>query len=372
MKVLICARGYNSKTENKIGNFELDQAKALKAAGCDVRIASLDLRSPRRRRPHGAKKFACEKMRCVTVSYYCSILPGTLEDKMGRKAAKKAYSLIYKDGWQPDVIHAHFTEIASAFADVAERSSAKFVITEHSSAMNRKDPDPKSLRQAKYSYPKADKVISVSSALAENLRANVGISPEVIGNMVDTKIFEGISQGNSNGSFTFVSCGNLVEIKRFDVLLEAFSKLDDKTARLVIFGDGSEEAKLKELAKQLGISERVDFKGRQPREVIAKEYEHSDAFVLASRSETFGVAFLEAMCMGLPVVATKCGGVEDFVNGENGRLAQVADPGSLAREMQFMITNRSSFDSEKIKQDICRRFSSQSIAEKIIGLYNRL
>ena len=372
LKILVCARGYNSGSENNIGNFELDQAKALKAAGCDVRIASLDLRSPRRRRPLRIKKFALEKMRCVTANYFASILPGPLEDKMGRHAAKKAFEYICKDGWKPDVIHAHFTEIANAFADVANSSGAKFVITEHSSLMNSATSDLKSLRQAKYSYPKADRVIAVSSVLAHNIEKNVGVHTCVIGNVLDAASFNKPAKGSTDNIFRFVSCGNLVEIKRFDVLLKAFEKLEDRSAQLTIFGDGVLEAQLRSLAASLGLDSRVFFKGRQPRDVLAKEYEKSDAFVLASRSETFGVAFIEAMSMGLPVIATKCGGPQDYVNESNGRLAEVNDPDSLAQQMSFVMNNKDKFDSKLIIEGIIDKYSPKSIARQLVDLYKGL
>lgn len=372
MKVLICARGYNSKTAHEVGFFELDQAKALKAAGCDVRIVSLDLRSPRRRRPFGAQRFSLEKMRCVTVNYYGSILPGEYEDKIGRLAAKKAYSLICKDGWEPDIIHAHFTEIASAFADVASKSKAKFVITEHSSAMNRSRPDAKSLRQAKYAYPRADKVVSVSTALAKAIAESTGVKAVVIGNTVDTSVFSGLSTGSDNGHFRFVSCGNLVEIKRFDLLLKAFARIEDNTAQLTIFGDGVQEGALKALSSKLGISGRVVFRGRHERSIIAAEYARSDAFVLASRSETFGVSFLEAMCMGLPVVGTRCGGPEDFVSDVNGRLAEINDIGSLAEQMDFVQQHRNEFDSLKIKELVYEKYSPAGVAHRLKELYSSM
>lgn len=371
MKILVCARGYNSYSENKIGDFELDQAKALKDAGCDVRIVSLDLRSPRRRRPHGAKKFALCGMRCVTVNYYCSILPGSLEDKMGRYAAKKAFSIACKDGWKPDIVHAHFTEIASAVCDEALMIGAKLVITEHSSAMNCTSPKETSLRQALYSYPRADKLISVSSSLALNIKKATGISSDVIGNIVDLSIFEELSEGSSDGRFRFVSCGNLREIKGFDILLKAFSKLD-KYALLTVFGDGELEAPLKALCNKLGISDRVIFKGRQPRTALASEYARSDAFVLASRSETFGVAFIEAMSVGLPVVATKCGGPESFVCDLNGRLAEVNSVESLAQQMNYIMQNKNSFDGKKIKEFVVSRYSPSNVAGQLINTYTAL
>ena len=371
MKILICARGYNSGSENKFGNFELDQAKALKAAGCDVRIASLDLRSPKSRRPHGAKLFAAHGMHCVTVNSFSSMLPGGFAGVYAEKAAEKALHWICNDGWKPDIIHTHFTEISSAFAAAAKRSGAKFVVTEHSSLMNTPSPDAKNLALAKNAYPKADKVIAVSNALAQNIHKSTGITPVVIGNIVDINVFDSVSSGGGQ-PFRFVSCGNLVEIKQFEVLLKAFSKIHSDTALLNIFGDGVKRNELLHLCRSLGISGRVSFRGHQSREVIAQEYARSDAFVLASRSETFGVSFIEAMCSGLPVISTECGGPQDIINEHNGMLVPVGDADALAKAMDKMMLTAISYHRRRIRSYAVENFSPQGIAYKLIKLYKSI
>lgn len=372
MKILVCARGYNSFGENRIGTFELDQAKALKAAGCDVRIATLDLRSVKSIRPSGAKLFAADSMHCVTANSFSSMLPSRLSESRGTKAARAALKWICGDGWQPDVVHAHFTEIASCFAGALGDTGAKFVVTEHSSLMNTEKPDEKNLAQAKKAYLAADKVIAVSSRLAQNIKASTGIQPEVIGNVVDTDAFSSISQGSGESSFRFVSCGNLVDVKNFELLFTAFSKLQNNNAQLTVFGDGVKRAELMSLCENLGVADRVHFKGHQVREVIAKEYAQSDAFVLASKSETFGVSFIEAMCAGLPVIATKCGGPQDFVNEHNGLLCENEDADSLAKAMDKMMLTANSYDRKKIHGFAVENYSPKGVSQKLTALYKTL
>ena len=107
-------------------------------------------------------------------------------------------------------------------------------------------------------------------------------------------------------------------------LLHAFAALHGEP-RLIIFGDGPESGALRALCAELGLYSRVSFRGHCPREELAEAYAAADCFVLASRSETFGVAYIEAMAAGLPVIATRCGGPEDFVTEENGILIPVDD-----------------------------------------------
>lgn len=372
LKILVCARGYNSVSENRIGNFELDQAKALKAAGCDVRIASLDLRSFKRIRPFGAKLFRNSSMHCVTVNSFSSFLPGMLPEKLGAKAARTALRWICNDGWKPDVIHSHFTEISSCFAGAVGDIDAKFVVTEHSSMMNTETPDAKNLAQAKKAYFSADKVIAVSSALAKNIKASTGVQPIVIGNVVDTDIFSCISKGSGQDTFRFVSCGNLVDVKNFELLFTAFSKIHNTNAQLTVFGDGVKKQELVKLCLDLGIADKVFFKGHQPREVIAKEYAQSDAFVLASRSETFGVAFAEAMCAGLPVIATKCGGPQDFISEQNGLLCENGDVDSLVKAMDRMMFTAISYDRKRIHTFCVQNYSPKGVAQKLISFYGTI
>ena len=91
--------------------------------------------------------------------------------------------------------------------------------------------------------------------------------------------------------------------------------------------------------------------------------------MLASRSETFGVAYIEAMAAGLPVIATRCGGPEDFVTEENGILIPVDDESALTGAMERMMFRREDYDSAAISADIRRKFAPETIAARLTELY---
>lgn len=95
-----------------------------------------------------------------------------------------------------------------------------------------------------------------------------------------------------------------------------------------------------------------------------------DCFVLPSRYETFGVVYIEAMASGKPVIATACGGPDDFVTQENGLLVPVGEVSALARAMQQMMTSRHQYDSDKIRESVQSRFSSQAIAGQLEQIYS--
>jgi glycosyltransferase involved in cell wall biosynthesis len=76
--------------------------------------------------------------------------------------------------------------------------------------------------------------------------------------------------------------------------------------------------------------------------------------------------------VGLPVVATKCGGPESFVCDLNGRLAEVNSVDSLAQQMTYIMQNKNSFDGKKIKEFVVSRYSPSNVADQLINTYTAL
>jgi glycosyltransferase involved in cell wall biosynthesis len=115
--------------------------------------------------------------------------------------------------------------------------------------------------------------------------------------------------------------------KGLDLLLRAAARLMDggTPLRVVLAGDGPLRAKLTRLAKQLGMTERVDFRGEVPHDQVPSVLAELDIFVMPSRAEGFGVAALEAQAMELPVVASRVHGIPDVV--EDGRTGLLVPPG---------------------------------------------
>ena len=106
---------------------------------------------------------------------------------------------------------------------------------------------------------------------------------------------------------------------------------------LTIIGDGPEKNKLKLLSHKLQINNRVNFIGYQKKAVVADVIRDHDALVLSSDVETFGVVLVEAMTVGLPVIATKCGGPESIVLPETGILVEPNNSTELYTAMKHII-----------------------------------
>ena len=239
---------------------------------------------------------------------------------------------------------------------------------------NQKSLTPGELSWLRHTYALPDRLLCVSEALSEKIRANVGADARVVHNIVDTEVFSPPARRETEGPFHFVSAGNLIPVKGFDGLLGALGEILSRgvDARLTILGRGEQKEHLSAMAASLGLEDRVDFPGFVSRERMAEIYQTADAFVLASRAETFGVVYIEAMAAGLPVIATACGGPEDFVREDNGLLIPVDDPQALSNAMERMARTRSAYDSAAIARFARENFSPAAIARELEKIYGEI
>jgi glycosyltransferase involved in cell wall biosynthesis len=157
------------------------------------------------------------------------------------------------------------------------------------------------------------------------------------------------------------------------VLLHAFAALVSRRpdATLELIGDGPQTPRLRRLAADLELGERVRFRGRLSQAAVADALRSADAFVLASRSENLPVSLLEALCCGLPVAATNVGGVANAV-GADGRLAPAGDQRALARAMAGVLDRHAGFDREQIARRAAVRYSFAAVGEVWDAIYRSL
>lgn len=370
MYIMIISRGFPTNKYKMYGIFEFDQAKALAKAGCKVVFAAIDVRSIRRWRKWGLERHEIEGVNVYVLNIPGGRLPKAILHKVTSIGLTFLYKLILKELGKPDVLHAHFTDVGYVAATLKQQINIPLVITEHSSLINMPVIEKQLFNTAKVAYEQADAVIAVSPALANSIKAKLNIKARYVPNIVDTDVFTYTIRGASN-TFNFVSIGNLIYGKRMDLTIEAFYKAfpDFSDVTLTIFGEGDERSKIEGIIKKYHLENRVELMGMCSREVIKENLKNSDCFVLASRAETFGVAYIEALASGVPVIATKCGGPEVFVNTENGRMIQVDDFDALVNGMKFMYKNSISFDREKISAEIKLKFSPQCVSKKLLEVY---
>ena len=373
MYILIIANGYPSEKHKLAGIFEFDQAKALAKAKQKVVFAAIDMRSIRHKRHWGFESFERDGVQIEAVNIPCGRIPKKILNIVGIIALKFLYKKIVEKYGTPDVIHAHFIEMGYFTVKVFEKIKVPLVLTEHFSGINKTKLSKDLLKLGSFTYRRFDQVITVSNALAKNIKDNFGVKTITIPNIVDTECF-GYKANKQDNGFSFVSVGSLVFNKGMDLLIQAFAKSfkGKKEVKLYIYGEGPEKYRLQKMIDEFGLKEQVILLGLAERKEIAQKMSESDCFVLASRGETFGVAYVEAMAMGLPVIATKCGGPEDFVTTQNGILIPKDNINSLADALTMMHNNISVYDRKKISDYARKRFGPDTIAEQLKNVYINL
>ena len=169
-----------------------------------------------------------------------------------------------------------------------------------------------------------------------------------------------------------LAVGRLVYYKGIDVLLDALALAP--RVRLAVVGDGPLRDALHEQAARLGVTKRVLWLGQVSDDELRGAYSGADAFVLPSTAptEAFGVAQVEAMAAGLPVISTRLGtGVERVnVDGQTGRLVRPRDPAALASAIDEILGDeilRARLAAGALERS--RDFSSQRLLERYLALY---
>lgn len=252
---------------------------------------------------------------------------------------------------KPDIVHLNSSKAGFIGALAAKNCGVKTIIyTAHGFVFN----EPLSAGK-KWLYKKIelfsskiiDKIICVSDKDRQTGIA-AGIEPNklaTIHNGIDTGIqflpkekarnFFITKIPNYQNSKLLVSIANFYPTKGLDVLIEAIAKID---ALLVIIGAGPEEKNLRLRTYDLGLEKKVFFAGSI--ENASQYLKAFDLFVLPSRKEGLPYALLEAAAAGIPIVATKVGGVPEIIqDGINGYLAEPNDPNHLANKINQALSN---------------------------------
>ncbi len=145
-----------------------------------------------------------------------------------------------------------------------------------------------------------------------------------------------------------ITTSRLARKNGIDILVRALALLP-ADVRLEIIGDGPEEANLKRLATSLQVAARVSFCGQVRSSEVGQCLARGAVFARPSRSEGLGNSFIEAMAIGLPVVATAVGGIPDFLKpGETGWFCTVDDPVSLAAQIKYILDEKNQTDVSEV------------------------
>ena len=286
-----------------------------------------------------------------------------------------------------DVIHAHYAIPHSLAAILARNMNAdqgvKVVTTLHGTDITLVGADPSYTDITRWSMEESDHVTGVSDWLVEETRQKLGahLQVETIHNAVDTDSFspdraceELRSRFAPQGELLLAHVSNFRPVKRTGDVLRIFAKAaKDLPARLLMIGDGPDRVAAETLARELGIWERVHWLGII--DDTAPLLASSDLFLLPSENESFGLAALEAMACGLPVIATASGGMpEVIVDGETGYLAPVGEIDALAEGTRRLLedASRRSLFAATGRQRVEERFRWDPVISQYEKLYGQL
>ena len=383
MHVLIIPSWYPHSPNEIGGSFFREQALALRKHGCKVGVITLQLRSLRNWRSLLTGRYGTTFENDLGVLTYrkhgmawFTRMPRLMAWLWKKNLLVLFDQYIEKHG-KPDVIHVHSILYAGWAAKViSDKYHVPYVVTEHSSAFARYLVSPVQKIMTEQVATSAKKRFAVSKSFAGYLSTYLEVNNcpwEVMPNIVHESFFSSqIETRDERESFTFINVALLTPNKGGRFLIKAFanalaSQLDMK---LKIGGDGSERAALVKLTQELGVENNVEFLGMLSRNQVVDQIVTSDAFVLSSQYETFGVVVIEALALGKPVIATRCGGPEDLIYNDNGILVPVNDVDALAAAMLNIYNNRDSYNSQKIRSDCNAQYSEKVIAERLMQLYS--
>ena len=176
----------------------------------------------------------------------------------------------------------------------------------------------------------ANEAIPEKHRLKVSLLSQIGISHSE---------YPPIESGMEHNSFSILSVGKLIHLKAFNLAVKAFANLNAKypEAKLTIIGDGPELQRLRKLARQLHIEDKIDFYGEVSRNEVLKSMLSCDVFLFPSLHDSGGLVVLESMAAGKPVVCLDLGGPGEIVTAECGIKIKPDKPDQVVRDLAAAI-----------------------------------
>jgi glycosyltransferase involved in cell wall biosynthesis len=303
-----------------------------------------------------------------------------LHESLLIRSSLAAFEGYVRSRGRPDLIHAHSLLHGGRVARaILEEFGVPYVLTEHSSAFGTRSIGRRTAREAVGAASKASRCLAVSDALGRTMSEIPGMRCDwlTVPNVLDARfpVSPLERQGNRLPQvFRFKALGALRPIKGFDILIRAFAQafVHHPPVSIEIGGEGPERESLARLAVDLGVGEQVLFSGPLVRSEVPEWMSAGDAFVVSSRLETFGVVVIEALAMGLPVVATRCGGPEFIVGSDDGVLVPPDDPAALAEALARVRKDHANYDPEALRERCVQRFGEEAVVKQLLEIYREV
>lgn len=220
-------------------------------------------------------------------------------------------------------------------------------------------------------FKRASACISVSHFLAEGVRKEVAPVPfTIIPNTVDTSLFH--YREKKNHLFQFIHVSNMVPLKNAEGILRAYKAFTGKGVKARLLMVGNPDGKLPAYAAELGLNEeQVQFTGEIPYAAVAERMQAADCLLLNSNIENSPCVIGEALCCGLPVIATSVGGVPELVDVTNSILIPAGDDAALTQAMENMISGYEKYDRPYIAKAAAQKFSYDVVGKAFDEVYEK-
>ncbi len=285
-----------------------------------------------------------------------------------------------------DLLHVHYAVPHASAGYLAKKILEKqgkkipVITTLHGTDITLVGKDKTFAPVVTFSINESDAITAVSNNLREETYKNFRIDKdiEVIQNFVDVKRFrkKPIDAFRRviapNGEKILMHASNFRKIKRVGDVIHIFDKVIKKVpSKLLFVGDGPERAVAESLCRELNLCDDIRFVGRQ--EQMEDILAISDLFLLTSEYESFGLAALEAMAAGVPVISTNVGGLPEInIEGETGFLGNVGDVDTMSRKAIELLSDEDKLARfKKNAEDQALKFDIDNVVPEYEKLYNR-
>lgn len=285
--------------------------------------------------------------------------------------------------FRPDVVHVHWW-VPGGFAYwPGNDPGVPVVLTSHGTDLFLLDRFPAARRVAGPILRAASQVTVISTPLVDRVR-RLGVPAKritVLPMPLSADRF-GHQAGGARDPDRLLFVGRLIERKGAEYAIRAVAELgrQGRAARLTVVGDGPERRRLEALARELGAGDAVEFAGALPHDAVSAHYRRAAALLMPAvtdwkgEQEGFGMVLVEAMATGLPVVATRSGGIPDVVaDGRTGLLVPERDAPALAAAARQLLEDpaRAAALARAARAELDARFAPEAIARGFDAVYRR-
>jgi glycosyltransferase involved in cell wall biosynthesis len=295
------------------------------------------------------------------------------------KLLRKTIKRYVKENGKPGIVHVHVPMKAGLIARWIKRKyGASYVVSEQSAHYKMGSHDDFLDKNIIYRkemtrvYREATAITNVSEAVGNTIKELFNLRKvQTINNTDDTSLFN--YEDSDNKAFRFIHVSTLTESqKNVTGILSAIKKLSNKRQdfEFIIVGPANKE--FRELVKTSGIENFVILTGEISYADVSKQMKQASSLVLFSRYENLPCVIVEALCCGLPVIATDVGGIKELISENNGVLVQSENENELTESMDHMINGYNNYDRKQISTNAREKFSYSTIGKQFNTLYREI